>query len=253
MKKPILYKSKDIYNAKECGKITGDVLKMVKNSISDCETTLDIDYKVKEFLKSKNAIPATLGYKNYPHNVCVSIDDVVLHGLPNDIKISDGMLLGIDCPVYYKGMYTDSAINIEIGEVDKNKKRINKISYECLMSTINIIKPNITIGDICLHQQSFAKENGYDVIKSFRGHGVGKKLHEPPYIPYFYYEKNPYNDYKLQEGNIIAVEPTLVTNDELILMDDGWGYKTSDGSIGCNWEHTILITKNGCEILTKME
>ena len=160
------------------------------------------------------------------------------------------MLVGIDCPVLYKGMFADAAINVEIGEVNEEVKKLNSITYECLMTTLSLIKPGITIGEICNHQYKFATTHGYDVIKNFNGHGVGRHLHEPPQIPYFFNPSNPYNSYKLKEGNVLAIEPTLVTNDTLIKLKDGWGYVTEDKSVGTSWEHTVIVTKEGYDIIT---
>ena len=250
VKHPKIYSKSQIERIRESGKITKKVLEIMKDACVIGNTLIEVDNIGKEFLDSVNAKSACYGYRNFPRYSCISVDDTILHGIPDKTIITEGMMIGIDCPVKYKGMYSDSAINVGVGKVDETKIKLSKVAYDCLMETINIIKPGVTIGEVCSFQQEYAKKYNYDVIKTFRGHGVGRNLHEPPHIPYFYDENNLYNDYKLKKGNVIAVEPTVVSNDELYVLDDGWGYKTTDGSFGTSWEHTVLVTDDGFEILT---
>jgi methionyl aminopeptidase len=248
---PKIYSKNQIKKIKEAAQIVSQVLKVMEEKCKVGVTTLEVDEVARDFLKSCNAQSACYGYKGFPRYSCISIDNIVLHGIPDHTPLKEGMLVGIDCPVKYKGMFADAAINVEIGEVDESKKKLNEVSYNCLMETIKIIKPGVTIGEICKHQFMYATQHGFDVVKQFRGHGVGRALHEPPGIPYFYDPNNIYNNYKLKPGNIIAIEPTLVTNDNLIKLDNGWAYVTEDQSSGASWEHTILVVEEGYEILTK--
>ena len=247
---PIIHTNKQIQKIRDAGKLVKEVLNLIKEECKEGITTLELDNIAHSFLKKKNAIGAAYGQYGYPNHCCISIDDIILHGIPNHRIIKNGMLVGIDCPVNYKGGYADAAINVEVGEVSKEKKKINKTAYECLLSTIKLLKPGISIGEICSYQQQYANDQGYEVIKDFGGHGVGKSLHEPPHIPYFFNEKNPHNDYQLQKGNVIALEPTLVTNNKLLILPDGWGVVNLELTVGTSWEHTMLITKEGYEILT---
>lgn len=247
---PKIYSKTQIERISDTGKIVGEVLEMMKeNCIIGC-TTQEIDEKCKEYLKKIGAISGAYGHQGYPASSCISVDDIVLHGIPDETIIKEGMLVGIDCPVKYKGMYADGAINVGIGNLPEESKKINKISYECLKSTLELVRPGITIGEICKHQFQYAFERGYKVVTDFQGHGVGKNLHEPPFIPYFFKPNNPYNSYKLKKGNVVAIEPCLVKNEKLIMLRDGWGIKTSDGSIGTAWEHTVVVTDTGYKILT---
>lgn len=251
-KHPKIYSKNQIKKIKESGRLVAEVLSIATALCEEGMTTFAIDTVISEFIK-KNKAKSVKGYNDYKFNCCISIDEVILHGLPSiATTMEKGMIVHIDCPIHYKGMWADAAVNVEIGEVDEEKKKLNRVAFECLMDTIKIIKPGITIGEICKFQEDFAKEHGYKVIKTFRGHGVGRELHEPPYIPYFYDETNPYNDYKLKEGNVLAIEPTLVTNEELELLSNNWSYKTVDNSFGTSWEHTVLVTSDGSEILTKL-
>ncbi len=253
-KHPKVYSKNQIKKIKESGRLVAEVLSLVSTQCVEGVSTWDLDTIIYSFLKHRKAKSASYGYKNYPAHSCISIDEVVLHGIPSPDKIIEsGMIVGVDCPVLYKGMIADGAVNIEVGEVDREKKRLNEAAKKCLFSTLDIIGPGVTVGEICKHQEMYAQKEGYKVVKEFRGHGVGRQLHEPPFIPYRYDENNPYNDYKLKPGNIIAIEPTLVTNDELVKLPDNWGYVTSDMSFGTSWEHTVLVTDNGMEIITKTD
>jgi len=248
---PKIYSKSQIKRIRDTGKIVVEVLNIMKENCNAGITTLELDEIGRKYLESVKAKSASYKYNGFPRYSCISIDNVILHGIPNDTLIKKGMLVGIDCPVLYKGMYADAAINVEVGEINERKKKVNKVAYECLMETIKLIKPNTTVGELCAHQYQYATSHGFDVVKNFRGHGVGKELHEPPGIPYFYDPNNVYNDYKLKVGNVITIEPTLILNDNLIKLNDGWGYITSDQSTGTSWEHTILVTEEGNEILTQ--
>lgn len=250
LKQPTIYKGKQIDLLIECGEITNTVLKHMGDACVVGKSLIDIDTIGKEFLESIGAESACYNYRGFPRYSCISVDDVVLHGIPNETVIKEGMVINIDCPVKYKNFYTDSTINIEVGVVDEEKRTLNRIAYECLMETISMVKPGIKIKEICRFQEHYASKNNYKVIKTFRGHGIGLNLHEPPSIPYFYDEYNIYNEYEIKEGNVFTIEPLLVLIDDLILDEDNWSYKTKDGSFGTYWEHTLLVTNNGVKILT---
>ena len=251
-KHPKVYSKNQIKKIKEVGRLVAATLTMGSALCKEGTSTLEIDNKLGKFIKDKGG-KTIKGYEGYEYNSSISVDEVIVHGLPSGAKVlKEGMIVQIDCPIKYKGMWADSAINVEIGVVDEEKKKLNRTAFECLMATINIIKSGVTIGEICKFQEEYAKEKGYTVVKDFNGHGVGRELHEPPMIPYYYNENNPYNDYKLKPGNVLAIEPTLVTNNVMVKLNDGWGFVNEDMSFGTSWEHTILVTEKTCEIITKM-
>lgn len=249
-KQPKIYNPNQIKHIRNAGKIVKEVLQLLSTECIVGRTTLELDNIAGDYLKSIKAKGAAYGYKGYPCHSCISIDHVVVHGIPDNTVIQEGMLIGIDCPVKYKGYHADAAINVEVGDVGDHKRNLNKVSYDCLMNAIDKIGPGFTIGELCHIQQQYANDNGFKVIKQLQGHGVGKKLHESPAIPFWKIDINPYNDYELKPGNIIAVEPGLVTDDNLLMLPDNWSIITKDGTPGTSWEHTILVTDNGCEILT---
>jgi methionyl aminopeptidase len=251
-KHPKVYSKNQIKKIREAGSFVAEVLTFATAHCQVGKTTKEIDDIIKKLIKTKKG-KSVLGYKGYEYNSCISVDGVILHGLPSDsMVLKEGMIVGIDCPIKYKGMWADSAVNVEIGKVDEDDKKLNRVAFECLMATIDIIKPGVTIGEISKFQESYANERGYKVVKDFNGHGVGRELHEPPMIPYYYNEKNLYNDYQLKVGNVLAIEPTLVTNDTMVQLPDGWGFVNEDMSFGTSWEHTVVVNEEGCEILTKV-
>jgi len=247
---PTVYNNKDIDILKECGNITSQTLKKLKKYCEVGISFLELDEVAKINIKKMGGVPACYGYNNFPKNICISVDEIILHGIPKNITIKEGMIINIDCPVKYKNFYTDSSINISIGDVNEDKKILNEFAYKCMMDTISIIKSGVKIGDICKFEEEYIKNGGYKTIKEFRSHGVGNNLHEPPHIPHYYDIKNIYNEYELEKGNVFTIEPIVVTNEKLIKEDDGWSYRTEDYSFGTYWEHTVVVTDNGCEILT---
>ncbi len=247
---PKIYKKQEIDILKECGTLTKKTLSLLKKNCNVGMNLLDLDKMANEYIIDNGGTPACFLYKNFPKNLCTSVDEVILHGIPDSTIIKEGMIINVDCPIRYKNFYTDATINICVGKVSNDKKKINDLAYNCLMDTISIIKPGITIGEISKYEETYIKSNGYDTIKEFRSHGVGKNLHEPPYIPHYYEKNNIYNDYRLKEGNVLTIEPVVVSNNKLVRLDDGWGVRTEDSSFGTYWEHTVLITNNGNVILT---
>ena len=252
-KHPKIYSKNQIKKIREAGDIVAKVLTALSLECKTGITTQELDDKAAYYIKKWGGRSASYNYKGFPGHCCISIDEVILHGIPSDQLIEEGMLVGIDCAIHYKGMYADSAINVEVGEVSEEKKKLNLTSKKCLVKTLEILKPGITIREICEFQQTYANKNGYKVIKNFQGHGIGRNLHEPPAIPYYVKEDNPYNDYKLKIGNVLAIEPGLVTNDVLVTKTDGWSVVNENLSIGTSWEHTVVITSQGYEILSKVD
>jgi len=252
-KHPKIYSKNQIKKIGEAGTIVAKVLTALALECKPGITTQELDDKAVYYIKKWGGSSASYNYKGFPGHCCISIDEVILHGIPSDQLIEEGMLVGIDCAIHYKGMYADSAINVEVGEVSEEKKKLNKVSRDCLYHTLSILKAGITIKEVCEAQQKYANEHGYKVIKDFQGHGVGRELHEPPFIPYYVKEDNPYNNYKLKSGNVVAIEPGLVTNDNLSTTEDGWSIVSEDLSIGTSWEHTVVITETGSNILTSVD
>lgn len=232
------------------GKVTYEVLMELKNVIKPGISTLDIDKFVYEYIKSKDCEPAFLGYDGFPASACVSINDVVVHGIPSSGDIlKDGDIVSVDVGSIYKGYYSDSAYTYIVGNVSDNVKKFVYNTREALYNGLSVIKEGVSLNEVCKSIESVAKANGYGVIRELTGHGVGKDLHEDPYIPN--YSNDECKDIILKAGNTLAIEPMFsMGNKDVWLLENGWSIATQDNSLCAHFEHTVLVTKDGYKILT---
>ncbi len=241
---------KEIQAMREGGKILRDVYIKLKDFIKPGMTTKQIDKFVHRFLVSRGGKPSCLGYEGYPAATCVSVNDVVVHGIPsNEIIIQDGDIVSVDTCVYYKGMHTDAARTYLVGNVSEEKRKLVEATENAFFEGIKHIKDGSRVGDIGSQVQSYAESLGYSVVREMQGHGVGYTIHEDPGIPN-YGEKGtgPF----LKAGMTIAVEPMLNLGRRQVVISrqDGWTCRTCDGSPSAHYENTIVITKDGVEIIT---
>ena len=234
---------------KKSGKITYDILMKLKDYIKPGISTKQIDEYVHDYIVSHDAIPSFLGYEGYPASTCISINDMVVHGIPDDTKIKNGDIVSVDVGSIYKGYHSDSAYTYIVGKVDKKTEKFVNDTQKALYKGLSVIKSGVKLNDVCKAIESIAIENKYGVFDCLTGHGVGKDLHEDPYIPNI----SNYESEKiiLKSGMTLAIEPmfSLGTN-KVWLLPDEWGIVTRDGSKAAHFEHTILVTENGYEILT---
>lgn len=233
------------------GKILAEVLdeccKLARVGI----TTYDLDQFAENLIKANGGIPAFKGYHGFPSTLCTSLNERIVHSIPRkDEILKNGDLLTIDCGVIYDGMYTDAARSIGIGQISAEKEKLIQTANDALNSAIDLIKPGIHVSDISKTIQKIVENAGFRVIYDLTGHGVGRKLHEDPIIAnYFDGNKGPV----LKAGMTIAIEPIFsVSSNYLKTLSDGWTIVTTDGSTAVQAENTILITKNGHEVLTEL-
>ena len=238
---------------KEGGRILGEILKKLSEEVKPGITTWSLEEKARQMTKETGTEPAFLGYNGYPAALCVSVNEEVVHCLPSERVIKPGDLVSLDLGIKYKGFNVDSAITVLAGpEQDDSqlelKKRLIKITEECLDKGIEMVKPGNAIGDISSAVQKHAEKNGFSVIRDLVGHGIGRKLHEEPEVPNFGKAgKGP----KLEEGMVIAIEPMLGAGSPQVVEDKKtMAWKTRDGSLSAHFEHTIAITKNRPLVLT---
>lgn len=238
----------EIKNMRESGKILASILTHLQELLQPGITTKYLDEIAAQKLKTYSAKAAFLGYNNFPAHICISINDEIVHGIPSNKEIEKGDLVGLDFGVNYEGMITDSAVTVGVGKISKPAERLLKFTKRALDAGINSLHDGVRVGDIgdAINRQLI--EGNLFVIKSLGGHGVGHKVHEDPIILNF---GNSGAGEVLREGMTIALEPiaSLGTH-QAYLSSDGWTYKTIDKSLSAQFEHTILITKNGAEILT---
>lgn len=241
--------AEEIESMRVAGKMLATVLQYVKNHAVKGMSTKDLaDLAAKE-LKRLGGAPSFLGYHGFPDVLCVSVNDEVVHGIPSVNKIlENGDIVSIDFGVTYKGMVTDAALTFVIGDVDPKVQKLIDTTERSLMAGIDALKSGIRVGDIASSVQKVLDTGGYGIVRDLVGHGVGHELHEDPNIPnYGHAGSGPV----LQAGMTIAIEPMATLGTYKVKQDnDGWTIRTADGSLSAHFEHTILITEKGYEILT---
>lgn len=247
-----LIKSKEqIEGIKKSAEINNALLDLISSTIKEGMNTEEIDRLVYDFTVLKGAIPAPLNYGGFPKSVCTSINDVVCHGIPSkDEVLKSGDIVNIDVSTIYNGYYSDASRMFMIGEVSEEAKRLVEVCKECLYKGIEAVKPWGFLGDVGAAIQEHAESNGYSVVREFGGHGVGLKFQEEPFVSHV---GKRGQGMLLVPGMMITIEPMINSGDFKVYVDpkDDWTARTVDGSLSAQWEHTILITEDGVEIISK--
>jgi len=229
-------------------KIVRDTLFYIEEYIVPDVTTLELDRMAEEYILSKGAIPGFKGLYGFPSTLCVSIEDEVVHGIPSDRKLKSGEIVGIDVGSIYNDFYGDHAKTFCVGVVNKDKKKLVKVTKQSLMLGIDEVSPGKYIGDIGYAVQKHAEKHKFSIVRELVGHGIGKKLHEEPQIPN-YGAMN--TGVEIKEGMCLAIEPMLNQGSkDIITKEDGWTVCTLDGKPSAHFEHTVAVTEKGVEILT---
>ncbi len=247
----IYLKSKsEIEMMRQSGKVVARTIRQLYESIVPGKTTTRIlDDLAGRLIEEAGGVPSFLNYRGYTANTCLSVNDVVIHGMPNDIPIVDGDIIDIDIGVCLNGWHADSAWTFPVGTIAPATQRLLNISKECLFQGIGKAKLGNRIGDISATVQKYAETHGYGVVKELVGHGIGRKLHEEPTnVPN--YGKAGKGEL-LKEGCTICIEPMINQGTaKIVTMPDKWTIKTADGKLSAHFEHTIAITRDGPDILT---
>jgi methionyl aminopeptidase len=230
--------------------IVADTLDMLSEYVIPGASLIDLDKKAEEYIVSCGARPAFKGYMGFPSTLCISIDDAVVHGIPNNGTLKEGQIVGIDCGAELNGYYGDHAITFPVGNISKEKKELMKITKESLHKGIEQAIHGNHVGDIGYAVQTHAEANGYSVVRELVGHGIGEKLHEEPQVPNY---GKPKQGYKLHTGMCIAIEPMInIGSKDIYTSKDGWTIHTMDGQVSAHFEHTIAIKEDGPHILSKV-
>ena len=231
--------------------IVSDTLDMLSDHVKPGVKINDLDKMAEKFIINCGARPAFKGYMGFPATLCVSVDDEVVHGIPNDRILKDGQIVGIDCGAEKDGYFGDHARTFSVGKVTNNKQKLMDITHKSLMLGIAEASPDNFVSDIGYAIQSYVEKYGYSVVRELVGHGIGTELHEEPQIPNY---GEPKQGYRLREGMCIAIEPMINLGSKEIKTDsDGWTIRTLDGQVSAHFEHTIAITSNGPKILSQRE
>ncbi len=210
--------------------------------------TIDLDKRAEEFIRDNGGVPGFLDYHGFPNTLCISVNDAVVHGIPNNYELQEGDIISVDCGVYMNGFHGDSAYSFAVGEISEEKQRLLKVTKESLYKGIEAAVSGNRIGDIGYAVQKHAEDAGFSVVRELVGHGVGRDLHERPEVPNF---GRRGRGVKLQEGMTIAIEPMInIGVKEVLQEQDGWTIRTQDGQPSAHFEHSIAIRKGKAELLS---
>ena len=245
-----LKNSKQIEGIRESGAILARTLEQLKQLIEPGITLLDIAAECRRFLRGYGARPAFLGYMDYPAAICTSVNDAVIHGIPDKRKLRNGDVVGLDCGVDFEGFISDSAITVPVGTIRQEIQQLLQVTQEALELGIAAARPGGRIHDISRAIYRHVNQHNYGVVRPYSGHGVGFAVHEEPQVPnYVSSGPNP----RLKPGLVIAVEPMVnLGGDDVDVLDDDWTVVTVDGSISAHFEHTIAIREDGVDVLTRL-
>ena len=233
--------------SKSC-QIVANTLEMISEFVVPGALLSDLDKKAENFIVSAGARPAFKGYMGFPSTLCISIEDAVVHGIPHDIELEEGQIVGIDCGAELNGYYGDHAKTFAVGNISAEKEKLMMVTEESLNKGIEMAIPGNCVGDIGHAVQTHAESNGYSVVRELVGHGIGQNLHEEPQVPNY---GRPKEGYKLHAGMCIAIEPMInLGKKEVYTSEDGWTILTVDGKASAHFEHTIAIMEDGPRILS---
>ena len=239
----------EIEKMRQAGKITGDALRLIEKHIKPGVSTAYLDKIAYDFLKSKGATPSFLHYNGFPASICASVNDWVVHGIPNkSVILAEGDIISIDMGACVDGYHGDAARTFAVGKISDEAKRLIEVTKQSFFEGIKYAVHGAKVGDISSAVQEYVEANGYSVVRDLVGHGIGKNLHEDPNVPNFGKKgKGP----RLAAGMTLAIEPMVNAGGyEVCVLDDDWTVVTADGSLSAHYENTVLIKNGECEILT---
>lgn len=239
----------EISKMRVAGRLAAEVLEMIGSYVKPGVTPNELNDICHKYITDvQNAIPAPLNYKGYPKSICTSVNHVVCHGIPNDKKLKDGDIINIDVTVIKDGYHGDTSMMFYVGKPSILAQRLCKVAQECLYIGIDQVKPGNRLGDIGAAIQRHAESHHFSVVRDYCGHGIGKGFHEDPQVLHF---GKPGTGMLLKPGMTFTIEPMINAGKSTVsLMPDGWTVITKDRQLSAQWEHTILVTDSGHEILT---
>jgi len=242
---------REIERMKGASRIVAEILLELRQIVRDGMTTAEIDRLAEDMTRKRNAVPAFKGYRGFPASICISINEEVVHGIPSTKRtLKNGDVVGLDFGVVYDGFFGDSAVTVAIGEIRPEVQNLLTVTERALYAAIEASVPGNYISDVSAAVQRVADEHHFGIVREFCGHGIGRALHEdPPVLNYVQSGKGP----KVKPGLVIAIEPMINLGTEKVkVLEDGWTVVTLDGRPSAHFEHTIAITPEGPEILTRV-
>lgn len=247
----VIKSPQEIEKIKRASKIVALVLSKIKEYIKPGVSTLELDRLAEEWIRAEKAIPAFKGYLGYQATLCTSVNEEVVHGIPSSKRLlKEGDIIGIDCGAIVEGYYGDGAYSFPVGQVSDSALRLLKVTEESLNRGITQMTPNHRLYDIGAAIQAHSESHGYSVVRDYVGHGIGTKLHEEPQVPNY---GTAGTGFRLKNGMVFAIEPMINEGtQEVELLKDGWTVVTKDRKLSAHFEHTIVVTEQGPEVLTTL-
>lgn len=232
------------------GQMVAEILALLREQIQPGVTTNELDKLAESECRKRKALPAFKGYGGFPFSICASPNHKVVHGFPDDEPLREGDILSIDFGVLYDGFYGDSAITVPVGKIPPARQRLLEVTEKSLAAAISQLQVDQRLGDVSHAVQACVEPAGFSVVREFVGHGIGRKLHESPQVPNF---GRPGQGLKLKEGMVLAIEPMINAGQPGVsVLEDGWTAVTVDGADSAHFEHTVALTVDGPEILTRI-
>ena len=239
---------REIELMRKAGMLVSEMHKFIKPYIKEGVTTKELDKLCEDFITSHDAVCSCKGYQGYPATLCTSVNEVVVHGIPNNRKLKNGDIISVDVVIGYKGYQGDAAWTYAVGEVDEDKKYLMEHTEKSLYEGLKMVKPGNRIGDISYAIQKYAEEHNLGIVRELCGHGIGREMHEEPEVANF---GTPNTGARLKPGMVICIEPMLTFGKRNVwVMDDEWTVVTQDNLPAAHYEHTVLVTEEGYEVLT---
>jgi methionyl aminopeptidase len=246
----IIKSDREIDAMRQAGSIVARILEILSKQVKPGMKTRELDIIAERELARTGARPSFKGYRGYPASICVSVNDEIVHGIPGDRVLNEGDIVSLDFGAIYDGFQGDAAVTVAVGEAGPEARRLIEATRGSLEAGIAAARSGATLGDISAAIQGYAESRGYSVVREYTGHGIGRKMHEDPQIPNF---GSPGTGPVLKKGMTLALEPMLSTGDwHTRLSDDHWTVLTADGSLAAHFEHTIAITNDKPEVLTRV-
>src|ERR1700682_4651602 len=241
---------KEMEKMRASGRLVGQVLRELSGMVEPVLTTIEVDATAEKMIRDAGALPTFKGYHGFPYSICASVNEQVVHGFPSDYELKEGDIFSIDVGVTLEGFVGDTATTVPVGNVSDDRLRLIKVTEECLQLAIDQCRAGKHLGDIGWVVQSHAEAHGYSVVRDYVGHGIGRRMHEDPQIPNY---GKPGKGPKIKKGYVFAVEPMInLGGQHTKTLKDGWTVVTVDGQPSAHVEHTIAITEEGPEVLTKV-
>lgn len=244
-----LKNKEEIEEIRKACRIVAETLQILKEACKPGITTKKLDTVAEAHIRERRGHPAFLGYRGYPAALCASVNDGIIHGIPDDRKLEEGDIVSFDIGVKLNGFHGDAALTVAIGSIDAEAERLLRVTEEALFKGLEQAKLGNRLLDISHAIQKHAEANSFSVVRQFVGHGIGRELHEEPQIPNF---GKPHRGPRLVEGMVLCIEPMVNQGtSEAKILEDGWTALTADGKLSAHFEHCVAITKSGPDILTR--